>query len=225
MGRGKSKGNNFERKVMHEVTKAFQCFGVTHTDAFRSILSGGHKESFGDISLSPALAKLFPFATECKFYKKVDLYQLMEPWEKMGNANKFKNWWVQTLEGAEKSKALYPLLIFKGNNKAVMCMIYKHHFYTVLDAYKNILRKKRIACIHAHHPDGDLMCFKFSVLLKLLTAKNKKGIKNGQVSNNQGSGIRLRPQDTTPRKQVPKSPRASRKANSNSVRTIADKRK
>ena len=175
---GKRKGNGFERKIKQQILETFAEFGITPQDAFRSILSGGHKESFGDISLSPALAKLFPYALECKHYNRVDLYQLLKPWKKMGKANKFKEWWKQACEGAVKSKELYPLLVFRSNGQEIMCMLYSHHFYPVVGLNKNVLNARHVPNIRAYHPDGDLYCFRFSFLLKLLKYRAQSGVPN-----------------------------------------------
>lgn len=206
-GGGKGKGNGFERKVMKQITKAFKSFGVTDTDAFRSILSGGHKESFSDISVSPALAKFYPYATECKFYKKVDLYHLLDPWGKMGKANLFKSWWKQAVEGANKSNgSLMPLLVFKSNSREVFCMVYSHHFYPAVGRENDVLRKRKIASIRTTDGIGDLLCFRFEVLLKLLVSKQKrkKRLNNGRsLCSEEGDRVRLRSQTAKSHKQVP----------------------
>ncbi len=162
---GKRKGNAFERAIMNKIVKTFSPFGITVTDAFRSILSGGHKDSCGDISFSPALIKMFPFSIECKFYKKIDMYNLLVPWEKMGKSNKFKMWWNQTLEGAKKNPKLAPLLVFKSNNNEIMCMAYYGNLSMVSTS---TLSASRVPYIIVQQPDatrGDIICFRFSYLL------------------------------------------------------------
>lgn len=118
--RGKAKGSQFERDVCKDIYTAFASFGATPEDVRRSILSGGHEHSFGDIGLSEALRKIFPFAIECKWYKKIELYWLQEPWKKMGKSCWFRVWWKQTLEGAHRGGRV-PILIFKSNNHPVLC--------------------------------------------------------------------------------------------------------
>jgi hypothetical protein len=178
-------GGAFENKIKKLLLDAFAPFGIGPTDAFRSVMSGGHKDSCGDISLSPALCKLVPYAIECKNWSRIDLYQLLVPWKKMGKVNKFKEWWKQTLEGAEKSNgALHPLLVFRSKGQPIMCMLYSHHFCSVLNQKNNYFRKHKLSVVRVHHPEGELFCFKFDVLLQLLIKRAKKGIKNGtQVSS------------------------------------------
>ena len=65
-GNGHRVGGAFENKVRLLLISTFEQFGIVPTDAFRSAKSGGHKDSYGDISISPALAALFNFAVECK---------------------------------------------------------------------------------------------------------------------------------------------------------------
>lgn len=174
--RGKKKGNGFETTIRRQITKAFSAHGITDTDAFKSILSGAHKESFGDISLSKALSKLYPYATECKWHRKIDLYNFLTQWEKMVKSNQLKNWWAQAIEGAAKCKHLYPLLVFKSNNKSTFCIIQSNALYSVLGVQYNILRKKNINHITVYHPDGsELYGFEFKYLLKMLVNKAKKG--------------------------------------------------
>ena len=171
---------------MRRITTVFAKFGISPTDAFRSILSGGHKESFGDISLSSSLAALFPFAVECKWYKKLDLYKLLLPWDKMGKSNLFRQWWIQTLEGAEKSKTLYPLLVFKANNKETFCMLYYGDFWRVL---RVPIEEIDIPFIKQICNGRVLLCFRFGHLLKLLAHKAKKGNNNGKISSDKRSRV------------------------------------
>ena len=119
---GKTKGSAFEREICRDITKAFSVLGIKTQDAYRSILSGGHKDSFGDISMSSKLARMFPYGPECKTYKSIDLNLLYIPWRKMSKASWFKKWWKQTLAGAEKCKR-GPLLIFKANQKQILCAV------------------------------------------------------------------------------------------------------
>lgn len=219
--RGKQKGNGFERKVMSLIVSAFAEFGITPTDAFRSILSGGHKQSFGDISLSSSLAALFPFATECKWHKKVTLYQFLTPYVKMGKSCKFKLWWEQTLEGSNKSKMLKPLLVFKGNLDSIHCIGYLYDILPLVSKdglSHNIFDKKKIPIALNYDADKrPLVCIPFETLLKLLV---KKGL-HEKVHGTEGNRIRLRPQNSASRKQVSAVARASRKASHVRVRSAA----
>lgn len=192
--RGKAKGNGFERDIKKLILKTFAPFGITENDAFRSTLSGGHVESYGDISLSSSLAKLFPAAVECKFYKKVDLYSFVVSWNSMGKSNKFRRWWEQTLAGAVKSKgSLFPLLVFKSNNNPTYCVGYLHDILFAVTKFghssNNILAKKKIPHLTTFYQDGNiLICFRFDALLKLLCSKEKYRRKHcGEDSTSESS--------------------------------------
>ncbi len=186
---GKKKGNGFETDTRRQITKAFSKFGITNTDAFKSILSGAHKESFGDISLSSALSKLFPYAVECKWHKKVDIYRFFIPWSQQVKSSQLVNWWMQAVEGAVKCKHLHPLLVFTSNNKSVFCIIQSHALFSVLGIKNNILRKKTIAHFCLYPEDGsELYCFEFKHLLKLLVAKAKRDT-HGSLSGNKRSRV------------------------------------
>src|SRR6266705_6196598 len=92
-GNGHRIGGTFENFIRKLIIKNFEDFGITPQDAFRSDKSGGHKDSYGDISLSPVLTRMFPWAIECKHWARIDLYQLLVPWSKMGKVNKYKMLW------------------------------------------------------------------------------------------------------------------------------------
>lgn len=180
-GNGHRIGGAFENKIRLLLINTFAPFGITPTDAFRSVKSGGHKDSYGDISISPAMAKLFPYAIECKNYSRIDLHQLFVPWKNMGKSNQFKGWWKQTLEGANKSKSinLYPLLVFRSKGQHIMCMTYSHHLYPVAGIKDNFFEKKKVTVLKANHEGGELLCFYFDELLKVFVKKAKKGTTNG----------------------------------------------
>lgn len=216
MGGGKRKGSSFERKTMRQIILAFAKFNVASTDAFRSILSGGHKESFGDISLSPALAKLFPFSVECKHWRVVDIYQNFCQFDKMGKACKLKKWWQQTLEGAKKSGQLKPLLVFKSNNKRTLCMGYSHDILPAVcrdGKVKNVLKAKRIPHMKNYVQEAEdryveLICFPFETLLRLLRKKH------GALHRSERNRVRLRSSNSKSQKQMQTSARAQRKVGS-----------
>jgi hypothetical protein len=115
--RGHGKGSAFERKIAKDIVKAFkEDFGIKQQDCWRSVLSGGHKMSAGDLRMSAAMEKLFPYAVECKFYKKIKLENFLT-----GNENsKEVDWLDQTCAGAEKSNGLKPLLVMKANNQKIL---------------------------------------------------------------------------------------------------------
>ena len=121
--RGKAKGSSFERTICKELTTAFAQFGIKTQDAYRSILSGGHKDSFGDISMSSALCKMFPWAIECKWWKNCNVHDLYLPWKKMSKTKaRFGGWWLQTIQGAAKCKRA-PCCVFKANKAVVLCAV------------------------------------------------------------------------------------------------------
>jgi hypothetical protein len=119
MGYGRKKGGAFENLICKDIVKAFK---VAPQDCYRSVQSGAHKDSFGDISMSSRLAKRFPFSPELKFYKEIDYSALHLSWKKLNKSCVFISWWKQTLRGAEKCGRA-PILIFKSNNRPVMCIV------------------------------------------------------------------------------------------------------
>jgi hypothetical protein len=120
VGRGKAKGSAFERNICKDISSAFK---VEVQEVYRSINSGGHKDAFGDISMSAALAKKFPFSIECKFWKNVNLHDLFLPWAKMPKPkNRFRYWWTQCVRDAAKCGRT-PLLVFKANNATVLVAV------------------------------------------------------------------------------------------------------
>ncbi len=116
--RGHGKGSSFERKIAKQIVKAFKKFGVKQNDCWRSVLSGGHQMSAGDLRMSARMEELFPYAVECKHYKKIRLENFLT-----GNPKgKEVKWLQQTLEGADKSDGLKALLVMKANNQKILTM-------------------------------------------------------------------------------------------------------
>ena len=119
VGGGHGKGSGFERKIAKEIVKAFrkEFKWVQQRDCWRSVLSGGHEMSAGDLRMTPEFQKLFPFAVECKFYKKIDWWKFLLMEKKPG-----KEWkWVrQACDGARKCKGLLPLLVMKSNHGPII---------------------------------------------------------------------------------------------------------
>ncbi len=226
-GKGKRIGGAFERTVKKILITSFECLGITPTDVFRSEGSGAGKHAFGDLSLSPSMAKLFPFAIECKTRRKVQLFDFLQPFYKK-RSSPLKKFWMQACEGACKSNTLKPLLVFKGNGKTIQCIGFADDLFRALSedgTSTNILKKKKVPYAQnyviregAHHA---LICFPFAVLLKMLV---KKGLKNAKVFGNEGNRVRLRTPDSEPRQQVQKSTRSPRKDKSAHIRTTAAKR-
>ena len=116
-GGGHGKGSSFERKIAKDIVKAFRkkFKWVKQRDCWRSVLSGGHEMSAGDLRMTPEFQKLFPYAVECKFYRKIDWWKFLLTKKKpLG-----KEWrWVrQAVEGSLKGQRdhLMPLLVMKAN--------------------------------------------------------------------------------------------------------------
>lgn len=119
-GGGKNKGGAFERFIAKAIVKAYRKpFGIEQRECWRSVLSGGHFMSAGDLALSDRLAKLFPWATECKFRKKVKWENILAG--KKGTEE--MNWIDQAKQGADKRKGLKPLLVIKANHQPIRAFV------------------------------------------------------------------------------------------------------
>lgn len=130
-GRGRNKGNKFERDVSKIVVRAFKQFGITQVDCYRTPSSGGHRyakhEDPGDLVISRRLRKMFPWHVECKNDKRVDLQHFYMPF------SKHKKTWVEQkwLKQAEDAAALKgkgslgrPMLVFKTNGfDQILCAV------------------------------------------------------------------------------------------------------
>jgi hypothetical protein len=116
-GGGPRKGGAFERLIAKQIVKAFKDFGVKQEDCWRSVLSGGHFMSSGDLRMSKRMERLFPHSVECKHRKKIR-------WENFMLAKKSEeaSWITQAVEGAKKSRGSSPLLIMKANNYPILAM-------------------------------------------------------------------------------------------------------
>lgn len=111
-GGGKAKGSGFERQIAKDIIKAFKPFKVEQRDCWRSVLSGGHPMSSGDLEMSRRMEELFPYSVECKFRKEIR-------WENflLGNAKAEETKWIaQVLDGVKKRPELSPLLVLKANH-------------------------------------------------------------------------------------------------------------
>lgn len=118
VGGGHGKGSGFEREIAKKIVKGFKCFGIEQRECWRSVLSGGHAISAGDLYLSDRLMKIFPWAVECKFRKRIR-------WENflLGSLKSEEMKWVQqSLDGAKKIKGLKALLVLKANHCPVLVM-------------------------------------------------------------------------------------------------------
>lgn len=114
--RGHGKGSAFERKIAKEIVKAFRHFGVKQNDCWRSVLSGGHQMSAGDLRMSARMEQLFPYCIECKHYKKIQLENFLTGNKK----SKEVKWLEQTMEGSRKSNGLKAVLVMKANNQKIL---------------------------------------------------------------------------------------------------------
>lgn len=119
-GGGRNKGSAFERKVAKMVIAAFEDFGITSEDCYRTPSSGGHrfakKQDPGDLVTSKRLRRLFPFSVECKSYKTLDWAGLMN-----NSSRQFKEWWDQAC--AASTKDCKPLLVFRQNRSQAFAMV------------------------------------------------------------------------------------------------------
>jgi hypothetical protein len=116
---GKSKGGAFERKIAKEIVKAFKPFGIKQQECWRSVGSGGHAMSAGDLQLSQRLAQLFPFCLEMKHRKKIRWFNFML--EKDNNEE--KRWLIQAKRGADKVKGMTPVLVMRANNCPIFALV------------------------------------------------------------------------------------------------------
>ena len=123
-GFGHAKGAEFERHIAKSIVHAFSEYGIKQRECWRSTLSGGHAMSCGDLYLSDRLAKLFPYAVECKYYRKIDWQNFLFP---SGHRKKsWKEWlWVYQANAAVAAKPeleLSPLLVMKENRGPIYAM-------------------------------------------------------------------------------------------------------
>jgi len=136
--RCRGKGPAFERRIAKDIVKAFRKFGVKQNDCWRSVLSGGHSMSAGDLRMSAQMEQLFPYAVECKFYKKIELENFLIASIK----SKEVKWLDQTCEGAEKSAGLRALLVMKANNQKILTMrLLDYDELKPLDNYIQVLAR------------------------------------------------------------------------------------
>ncbi len=165
-GGGRQKGSSFERKVAKLIVATFAQYGITKEDCYRTPGSGGHrfasKKDPGDLVLSPALKKLFPYSVECKHYKELDWTMLLRPDQRRGH---FGTWWRQACKAAQATDTV-PLLIFKANRSDIFAMFphsdmlnSKHltpSIRTTMDGVEvRIVRLKRLLSFVLYRHSGD----------------------------------------------------------------------
>ena len=124
-GFGHAKGAEFERQIAKSIVHAFGAHGIKQRECWRSTLSGGHAMSCGDLYLSDRLAKLFPWAVECKYYRKIDWQNFLIP--PKYRKKSWKEWqWVEQAQAAVQAKPelnLSALLVMKENRGPIYAMI------------------------------------------------------------------------------------------------------
>lgn len=118
-GGGRAKGAAFERHVSKVLIAAFEAYGVTAEDCYRTPQSGGHrfarKEDPGDLVISKRLQKLFPFCVECKFYKKLQWNALLT---KQKDKSHWTDWWDQAVTASNRQPVAHryePMLVCRQN--------------------------------------------------------------------------------------------------------------
>lgn len=121
-GGGKSKGSAFERDVAKKIVQAFRKQGIKQRECWRSVLSGGHKISCGDLNMSPRLERLFPYNVECKFYKKIEFWHFLVPQHHQQKSWVEVQWLRQMEQGQTKRPDLEPLLVMKQNHGPILAM-------------------------------------------------------------------------------------------------------
>lgn len=121
-GGGHAKGAAFERDTAKAIVKAFKSFGIVQRDCWRSVLSGGHSMSSGDLEMTPRMEELFPYSVECKFHKKIDWWHFLVDAGKREKSWKEWQWVAQAIEGAKKRPKLDPLLVIKENRSPIFAM-------------------------------------------------------------------------------------------------------
>lgn len=115
-GRGRLKGNAFERKVAADICAAF---GMPAKQCYRTPLSGGHPYGdTGDLVVGPRLAKRFPYLVECKHRRNWNVEDLFT-----GSANLCL--WLSSVAGRAKQAGRWPLLVVRGN-RTLTIAVYAH---------------------------------------------------------------------------------------------------
>ena len=115
---GHRKGSAFERKIAKEVVKEFKKqFKIEQKDCWRSVLSGGHEMSSGDLRMSKRMEELFPYAVECKHYKKICYENFL-----LAKKNSKEVKWLRQTVGGTSGTNLTALLVMKANNTKILTM-------------------------------------------------------------------------------------------------------
>ena len=126
---GKQKGSSFERTIAKKLS-LYLTDNERDDTIWRSISSGAFatnrkkkglksENQTGDLTSISEESKLFfeVFSIECKSYKKIDLYHLID------NTSNLEKWYKKLYEDTiENDPKKSPLLIFKQDFKPVMCV-------------------------------------------------------------------------------------------------------
>lgn len=139
-GRGKEKGSSYERFISSVLDTWWE---VEPKTFWRSVNSGGVWDA-GDNTARKAGAEDFPFVTECKHYKDMDLLELLYA---RGQAL-FMRWWEQAYRAASKVKKV-PILFFRLNYKSDFVVL------PYVDQFKSLLEDNRKSCIIVHAPSSN----------------------------------------------------------------------
>jgi hypothetical protein len=146
-GMGHNKGAAFERQIAKMIVHAFREHGIKQRECWRSTLSGGHAMSCGDLYLSDRLAELFPWAIECKYYRKIDWQNFLFPVKYRKKS--WKEWqWIKQADDAVAAKpelGLHPLLVLKENRGPIYVMGWDEQGLT-LYLFRDFLERSVAAC-------------------------------------------------------------------------------
>jgi hypothetical protein len=122
MSNGHAKGSEFERVIAKLIVKAFKHHGIEQSECWRSVMSGGHEMSSGDLRMSDRLTNLFPYVPECKFHKKI-IWRNFWLHPSYMQPCKEQRWLVQAAEGAAKhSRGLAWILVVKENRSEIFAV-------------------------------------------------------------------------------------------------------
>lgn len=130
----KAKGSEFERKISKQLSK-WLTNGERDDTIWRSRSSGAYatnrmkkgiksKGNAGDLTSTSEESKRFLelFTIECKNYKKLDLYNLIE------KKGQIIDWWDKLKKETAEQDGKFSLLIFKESRKPIMCLSQQYFF-------------------------------------------------------------------------------------------------
>ena len=140
-GGGKGKGSAFERTVAKLIVKAFRRHGIEQRECWRSVLSGGHLISCGDLAMSDRLLELFPYAVECKFRRRVRWERFLLGYKYRRKAWEEMKWIEQAEEGASKRKGLFPILVVK-ENRGPIYVLHEFDDGPIMETFAGFLREE-----------------------------------------------------------------------------------